>query len=185
MTVTVKGRRLAAANSKWKVYLDHLIDQQGNEVVDYLVVEAAEPRPEYVIGVAVLAIVEDKFLLMRSHRHPFGTELWEVPHGFVDVGEDPGAAAIRELAEETGLHCESTDLVSLGRYAPEAGTMAARGALFAARRCTGSLRQATDEIGLGTPQLFSRAHTAEMVASGEIEDAATLLLFYRYSALSS
>ncbi|EWS82948.1 ADP-ribose pyrophosphatase [Brachybacterium phenoliresistens] len=55
-------------------------------------------------AVAVLALDEDENVLMiRQYRHPAGAELWEIPAGLLDVaGEDPVAAAARELAEETG-----------------------------------------------------------------------------------
>lgn len=56
--------------------------------------------------VAVLAVDEqDRVLLL--HRHRFITDRWgwELPAGAGDPGEDPAAAAGRELAEETGVHC--------------------------------------------------------------------------------
>ena len=38
------------------------------------------------------------------HRRAIGTDLLELPAGLVDEGEEPLAAAQRELREETGLH---------------------------------------------------------------------------------
>jgi ADP-ribose pyrophosphatase len=182
-SVTLKARRLAAANSKWKVYLDHLVDDRGNEVLDYLTLGPCHPRTDHVTGVAVLPILDDQFLLIRSYRHARGTDLWEVPRGFMDAGETAAGAALRELTEETGLHCALIDLVPLGHYAPEPSTIAARGALFAATRCTGTPRQATDELGLGHPERVSRSRMDELIVSGDIEDAGTLIVYYRYSAL--
>lgn len=56
-------------------------------------------------AVAVIAMDEaDRVLLLRQYRHPVGAELWEPPAGLLDVpGEDPVAAAQRELAEEADL----------------------------------------------------------------------------------
>lgn len=56
-------------------------------------------------AVAVIALDEaDRVLLLRQYRHPVGAELWEPPAGLLDVpGEDPVAAARRELAEEADL----------------------------------------------------------------------------------
>jgi ADP-ribose pyrophosphatase len=56
-------------------------------------------------AVAVLAIDEqDRVLLINQYRHPVRSRLWEIPAGLLDVeGEDPLAAAKRELAEETDL----------------------------------------------------------------------------------
>ena len=44
-----RARTLAAANSKWRVFLDDLTDGHGNQVPDYMVVEAHEfeARPDH------------------------------------------------------------------------------------------------------------------------------------------
>jgi 8-oxo-dGDP phosphatase len=56
-------------------------------------------------AVAVLAIDDrERVLLINQYRHPVRSRLWEIPAGLLDVeGEDPLAAAKRELAEETDL----------------------------------------------------------------------------------
>jgi ADP-ribose pyrophosphatase len=182
-SVTLKGRRIAAANTKWKVHLDHLVDERGNEVEDYLSLAPSESRPNQVTGVAVLPVLDDGFLLIRSYRHALGTELWEVPRGFCDTGETAAQAALRELTEETGLVCAPADLVMLGHYAPEASTIGGRGALFAATRCVGPPRQATDELGLGRLEFVTRPRMEALIATGEIEDAGTLIVYYRFRAL--
>lgn len=61
------------------------------EVVEHKggVVVVAQPEPDHVV-------------LVRQHRHAVGAALWEVPAGVLETGEDPAAAALRELREETG-----------------------------------------------------------------------------------
>ena len=56
-------------------------------------------------AVAVAAVDDDgRVVLIRQYRHPLGARLLELPAGLIDIaGEDPLAAAQRELAEETGL----------------------------------------------------------------------------------
>ena len=103
-----------------------------------------------------------------------------MPHGFVDAGETIAEAALRELTEETGLSCDPADLEPLGFYAPEAGTIAARGALFAAKSCRGELRVPTEEIGLTEVRSFTRDEVRGLMARGESEDAASLVAFYRF-----
>ena len=55
-------------------------------------------------GVAVVAIDEnDNVLTVKQYRYAFQTVLEEIPAGKLERGEDPAAAAQRELSEETGL----------------------------------------------------------------------------------
>ena len=155
--VVLKERRIAAQNSRWRVYFDHLVDDGGNEVRGLSGPRRTIRRgPGRIAGVDVLPVLGDKVLLLRVYRHPIGRELWEVPRGFIDDNETAAEAALRELNEETGLTCAPNDLVALGTYAPEPGTMAAYGALFVATRCEGTPRRLDDELGHGTFALFDR-----------------------------
>ncbi|WP_184245944.1 nucleotide triphosphate diphosphatase NUDT15 [Paraburkholderia atlantica] len=57
---------------------------------------------ETVLGVGVVIQREGRYLLgLRRSEYGYGT--WGFPGGKVDMGEDPLAAASRELLEETGL----------------------------------------------------------------------------------
>ena len=60
---------------------------------------------EHLGAVAIVAIDDDgQLVLIRQYRHPLGRRLWELPAGLIDhAGEDPLAAAKRELVEEVGL----------------------------------------------------------------------------------
>ena len=75
--------------------LDEIDARKGGrrtfEVVEHPggVVVIAQPQPHTIV-------------LVRQHRHAIGRDLWEVPAGKLERGEDPLAAALRELREETG-----------------------------------------------------------------------------------
>ena len=64
-------------------------------------------------AVAVFALNEDsQVYLVRQYRHPVRTETWEPPAGLLDVrGEDPLAAAKRELHEEADLTADRWDVL--------------------------------------------------------------------------
>ena len=60
-------------------------------------------------AVAILAVDDDRLVLVRQFRAPAGRSLLEIPAGTLDrepgtgATEDPDVAARRELEEETGL----------------------------------------------------------------------------------
>lgn len=55
-------------------------------------------------AVGVLPLFETgRVALVGQWRLPHGRYSWEIPEGGAEPGEDPAAAALRELAEETGL----------------------------------------------------------------------------------
>jgi 8-oxo-dGTP pyrophosphatase MutT (NUDIX family) len=75
------------------------------EVFDY---DGSEIRREFVDhtgAVAVLAMdAKGQVLLIQQYRHPIRMRDWELPAGLLDIpGEDPMAAAKRELEEEVDL----------------------------------------------------------------------------------
>lgn len=54
-------------------------------------------------GSAVVAEKDGKILMVKQYRYPYGKELWEIPAGKLNPGEDPEITAVRELEEEGGV----------------------------------------------------------------------------------
>ncbi|SVB42151.1 uncharacterized protein METZ01_LOCUS195005, partial [marine metagenome] len=70
------------------------------------------------VNVALFTIVHDElFVLLVERGHQPYEGAWALPGGLVRPNDDPESAAIRELAEETGIHEEPGHLEQLGTYA--------------------------------------------------------------------
>src|SRR4051812_44890029 len=77
------------------------------ESVDFQHPGRAQPRDFFVINapdwVNVIALTPDgRLVLVRQFRYGSNEFSLEIPGGVIDVGEDPIAAGLRELREETG-----------------------------------------------------------------------------------
>ena len=71
-------------------------------------------------AVAIVAVDdEDRVVLVRQYRHPFGEHLWELPAGLRDAdGEPPLETAKRELAEEALLSAARWSLLTTSYNSP-------------------------------------------------------------------
>lgn len=177
--VQVIDRQLACENNKFFVYLDHVVDQAGFEVKNYLVISPKVSHAKFVSGVAILPIVGKKVGLVRIYRPALRAYSWEIPHGFVGEGESDKQSASRELLEETGLAVAPGGLTSLGYITPDSGILAARVHLYLAAECVHSVSKVS-ELGLRELRLFSIADLKRMIGSSEIQDTFTLAAWCRY-----
>lgn len=93
------------------------------------------------VGVNVALFRDDRILLTR--RKDF--EVWCLPGGHVDSRESVAQAAIREVAEETGLTARLNRLVGLYSI-PEARSWVKLMVVFAGEPVGGTLKAQEDEV---------------------------------------
>lgn len=179
MAITLHRRRTLGGNAKWTVHLDDITDAGGRRVPDFMVVGPAAPRAGLLTGAAVVPVIGGQIGLLRNDRHPVGGACWEIVKGFIDEGETPAEAALREVREETGHACDAADLIPLGGFLPEAALMAVRGVLFLARDCRPVGARDESELGLGRISLFTPAEVERMLMESQIEDSGSAIALFR------
>jgi ADP-ribose pyrophosphatase len=124
-------------------------------------------------GAAVVpAFADGTVAFVRQYRHPARGYVLELPAGKLDPGERPAETAARELEEELGL--VAGRLEPLSEFYTTPGFCAERLWVFLATDLTETPpRHDEDEIIEVVRMPFARA--LAMVASGEIDDAKTII----------
>ncbi len=82
-------------------------------------------------------------VLVRQYRYAIGGETLEVPAGTINPGEEPIAAALRELSEEALVTSDRIEF--LGEFMTSPGRMDERGYVFLARDCRSDPTAVPDE----------------------------------------
>jgi 8-oxo-dGTP pyrophosphatase MutT (NUDIX family) len=112
----------------WDIRTDVVDLGDGQQVERDLVVHPG--------AVAIIAVDDhQQVLLVRQYRHPVSALLWEPPAGLLDIaGEDPLAAAQRELFEEAGYRAARWSVLLDVFMSPGGSSESVR--LFLARELT-------------------------------------------------
>lgn len=108
---------------------------------------------EHSGSVAVVPLdVHSNILMVRQYRKPVEQELLEIPAGLLEPGEEPEAAARRELQEETGYTAQCIE--PLVQFFTSPG--------FETKRCTPFLPRALWPVDLTRMRMsrlnWSRCH---------------------------
>jgi ADP-ribose pyrophosphatase len=137
--------------------------------------------PILVVGVAVgvLPFVEpDRVLLVRQYRHLQRGLSWELPGGGARPGEDPLAAAQRELREEGGYRAEQIELLT--RFYPSAAYLDETALCYVATGLT------PDPLPSDDDEFFERAvvpldEVIRMTLAGEITESFSKVAILQYA----
>jgi ADP-ribose pyrophosphatase len=121
------SRRNVVDGHPWvRLWAEDVQLPDGRVVADYFTIE----MPDYVIVVALTP--EDRVVVERNYKHGPRRVCLNLPAGYVEHGEEPLAAARRELLEETGYAAE--EWLALGGFTNDGNRGCGMGHLFLARR---------------------------------------------------
>lgn len=132
-------------------------------------------------GVAIVALdSDDNLLTVRQYRYAFSQVIEEIPAGKLERGEDPKAAALRELKEETGAEPER--LIELGELIVSPGAYGERLYLYLAEGLNLG-EQSPDEDEFLEMVRTPFWEMVRRVMDGELQDAKTVVGILKVDAL--
>lgn len=132
-------------------------------------------------GACVLAVTDNEEIYMvRQFRYAFGEELYELPAGKLEAGEDPFEAAKRELGEECGV--SATDFTPLGVLYPTVGYDTEKIYTWLARGLS-SIKQHLDEDEFLDVEKIPFEKALAMVMDNTIKDSKTIAGILKYAML--
>lgn len=123
-------------------------------------------------AIAVVLDEQDHVLLIWRHRFVPGRWGWELPGGLIEPGENPLAAAMREVREETGY--QPRHLEHLISYQPMAGMADSERIIFIGRGAE-LVAQPEGEVEADRIEWVPMAKIPTMIASGHIWTSGTLI----------
>ncbi|MGN1078145.1 MAG: NUDIX hydrolase [Candidatus Gallimonas sp.] len=126
---------------------------------------------EHSGGAAVLCVKDGKIALVKQYRYAYGEEIYEIPAGKLNAGEDPEKAAGRELTEETGLI--ASRLVLLFTLYPSPGYTNEKIYVYRTEGVKEGV-QKLDEGEFLDAEFLPVDEVKGMIARGEIRDAKTI-----------
>lgn len=157
-----KDRKIILEQRPWIVVEHHTVElPDGRQIPEWPWIIT----PDYV---NVVAVTEGGgFICFRQVKYGLEGVTLGIVGGFIEEGEDPLAAAKRELLEETGY--ESKDWVLLGRYRVDPNRGVAMGNLFLARNARYVMPPNADDLEEQELILLSRAEVESALAEGEFK----------------
>lgn len=162
--------KLISSREKYRCRLfwvteDHAKDATGFEIKRSIVRHS---------GSAVMMALDEKrrILLVRQYRLPARANLWELPAGKLDPGENALQAAKRELIEETGYRAKRWK--KLTSFFPSPGFVSEKMNIFLATDLTAGKAQPMDDERIEA-RWFPAKQVEQMIHTNKIQDGKTII----------
>lgn len=123
-------------------------------------------------GSCIYCEKDNKVVLVKQFRYPYKQEIWELPAGKLNKGEDPEDTARRELEEECGI--KANKIEKLFDMFPSPGYTNEIVRIYKASELE-ETKQNLDDGEFLTCKWFTKEELKEMISSNKINDAKTLI----------
>jgi ADP-ribose pyrophosphatase len=159
------GREVLLAAPPWFEVIRERVQLPSGRVLDdfYRIV-----LPDFALVVPVTP--EDRIVLVRGYKHGLGRVNLGPPAGQVEAGEEPLAAARRELLDETGYAAD--DWQSLGRFVVDGNRQCGTMHLFVARGARPARPPRDDELEELGVEVVPPASVLAALRRGEVGNLA-------------
>ncbi|MBE5930188.1 MAG: NUDIX hydrolase [Lachnospiraceae bacterium] len=132
---------------------------------------------------AAAMVAEDadgKIVMIRQWRPGAEEEILELPAGGINQGEEPMAAAVRELREETGALCDTAEPLLMIHPSPAYNDEKVH--MFYCK-VTGYAELALDDNEYVTIERYSLEELIDKIIHGKISDSKTVAGLFAYKEL--
>jgi ADP-ribose pyrophosphatase len=132
--------------------------------------------------VQVIPFTDDgRIILVEQYRQGVKRVSLEFPAGVVEDGEDPVAAAVRELEEETGYRAAEAELLT--DFDPDPAIQSNAIQVIVARGCTADGERNQDDGEDVQVRTAGVEEIPDLIRAGRIRHAAAISAWYLYRSL--
>jgi len=166
---TLESSRKIYSNNYIELYEDVL------DITNKKKIYTRAKRKDY--STIVPFISENEILVIKSYRHLVNSYQIEAPSGYIDPGETPLKAAMRELKEETGYR--ANNIIDLGSYTLDYTMFEQTGNLFVGYDLVDERKKNLGMMEIIETAILPIDEIRKLLFNGKILNASSIVAFYK------